>query len=218
MMYLAWAAFYEGNADDTYFRVLIPRILDDLARSHGGRLPIVIGDYPAFRAGVRSRDVEYVGQEICDGKEAFDIMFVHADCGGRNLASTLSSRCDAYIDAAARKCDFEASRAVRICPQHETEAWALTDPAAICSVLGYRGPATDLGLPQTPRQAESLTDPKAALSAAIVEASGRRKIRPGRLLPLIAQTQRLSELRRARSYRNFEAELRSTMQTHGFLR
>ena len=217
-MYLAWAAFYEGNTDDNYFRVLLPRLLDDLARNHGGKSPIVIADYPAFRAGLLSRNVEKVAEEICEGRESFDLLFVHADQGGRGLAATLSDRCDAFIEAAADLCGFQTERAIKMCPRHETEAWALADRQAICEVLGFNGNPIDLGLPSTPRQAEKLPDPKAALSTAIQRASGRRKMNPGRLLPLIAQAQRLSELRRASSFAHFENQIVDAMTRYGFMR
>lgn len=217
-MYLSWAAYYEGNTDDQYYRVLIPRLLDELVRAHNGRLPITIADYPALRVGERDRSREVVASEMCEGRGAFDLFFVHADTGGRGLQGSLGERCQAFIDAAVELCDFDADAAVRMCPKLETESWALADGDAVCAALGFNGTAADLGIPTSARDIERLPDPKATLTRALSEASRRRKLKSNRLLPLIAQTQRLDRLRRLSSFRQFETDVLSALGKGGFLR
>ena len=84
MRYVSWAALYEGSSDALYFDVLIPRMLRDMIACEGNTLADV-PDNAVVRLGHRSRQVETVAQEICHYREAFDLVFIHADTGGRDV-------------------------------------------------------------------------------------------------------------------------------------
>ena len=215
-MYLGWAAYYEGASDAAYFDVLIPRVLDDILLREGTR-PITVPEGPALRLGVRSRQVDHVAAEICEGRDAFHLLFVHADTGGRALAVNIASRREAFAQAAYDLCGWPLDRTVQISPRHESEAWALADPGAICRALGYTGDKGPLGFPVTPRAAEKLPNPKAELDRIVQQVSGRRHKGTGGLLTSVAREQSLSTLRRARSFQSFEEELRSSLTTLGCL-
>lgn len=217
-MYCAWGTYYEGGTDEDYFNVLLPRILEDVVCRLAKTLPVMIGDFPSVRAGSTDRSRAAVAHEICQGSESFDIFFVHADVGGRGVATTLRERCEAFIEAAYELCGFDRGKAVPLCPRHETEAWAISDAAAVCEALGYRGAPASLQLPDSPQAAERLTDPKAVLDAAIALASNGRRRASSRILPAIAQRQRLSQLRLMPSFQTFEGGLLECLQQRGFLR
>jgi hypothetical protein len=113
-----------------------------------------------------------------------------------------------YCEAMQALCNWPPVRCITIAPRHETEAWALADPQAVTSALGYLGPPDSIGLPSGANQAERLGDPKAVLAAAVTGVRGRRRpYDPKQILPAIAQRQSLATLRRAQSFAAFEIRL-----------
>ena len=217
-MYLPYALFCEGSSDFAYLEVLIPRVIDDLVCDRG-RLQVDVPSAPAFRLGQSGRSVDAVAQEACDKREAFLLTLIHADTGGTNQAQTLDSRSVAYCAKIQEVCGLPPARCVLVCPRHETEAWALADPAAVLDALGYKGPATDLGLPKDAREAESLPDPKDTLRMAVARARGRARQRrdASAVLPGIAQRQSMDALRGAPFFRRFEESLVAALQDVGAL-
>lgn len=205
MTYVSWAVLYEGDADAAYFDVLIPRVMEEIVRSQGTRH----SNIPTTSAiRLRRGAVADVAREACAAKDAFHLVFIHADTGGRNLEAGLGGRLDAYCAAMQALCSWPPVRCITIAPRHETEAWVLTDPQAVTSALGYLGSPDSIGLPSSANQAERLGDPKAVLAAAVTEVRGRR--RPfdiKQVFPAIAQRQALDALRQAESFAAFEASL-----------
>jgi hypothetical protein len=90
------------------------------------------------------------------------------------------------------------------------EAWILADPRAVVAALGYNGDPQDIGLPADAKAAEKLVDPKATLSAALKQVSGRRRrsVKIEQLLSAIAQRQSFVALRASTSFQEFETRLR----------
>lgn len=213
-MYLAWSAFYEGATDAQYFNVLIPRLLDDIIRECGKR-PCDVGELPAVEFGVRNRSFENVAEEICARKNEFHIIFVHADLGGRGQAVNVAQRREQLIQKAQEKCGFDPQMAVMLSPEKELEAWALSDVAAVKAALGVKDIPGNL-MPATPEAAEKLPDPKANLDR-IVQSVVRKRSAARQILVRIAQEQSIEELRRADSFKTFEACLRDVLGQHGFL-
>ena len=208
MTYVAWAVVYEGDTDAAYFNVLIPRLMEDLAIA-GTKLPN-IPTVPAIR--LKRGGPEEVAKEACATSDAFYIVFIHADTGGRGLASSIGSRSTAYCEEMHKLCGWSTDRCVLISPRHETEAWILADPAAVTGTLGYTGSAASLGLPTTPAEAERLIDPKATLRQAIAQVRGRRRaIDLAQVFPAIAQRQSLAELRKSPSFQAFEDGVRKAL-------
>lgn len=75
-----------------------------------------------------------------------------------------------------------------------------------------------IGLPVTAREAEALADPKATLAKAIQRVrGGRRSIRSEELYPAIAQRQSFNELRRTKSFADFERRLKAGLADIGCL-
>lgn len=215
MRYVSWAALYEGASDALYLDVLLPRIIRDLVAREGTDL-VEVPDVPAVKLGTRGRSVDKVAEEACTFRDAYDVIFIHADTGGRGLERGLANRADAYCDALLTRCDWPFDRCITITPRHETEAWLLADGTAVTKALGYNGNPVDVGLPDDARAAERLADPKQVLAAAVeIIAGRRRKQSVDNLFPAIAQRQQLELLRRSASFVQFEDRLRACLQSVG---
>jgi hypothetical protein len=172
MTYVSWAALYEGETDAVYFDILIPRMMEEIVTSRGTRHSTI----PTASAGrLRRGAVAEVAREACAASDAFHLVFIHADTGGRNLEGALQMRLYAYCEAMQALCSWPPVRCITIAPRHETEAWALADSQAVTSALGYLGPPDSIGLPSSADQAERLGDPKAVLAAAVTGVRGRRR-------------------------------------------
>lgn len=216
MTFISWATFHEGVSDAAYLEVLLPRLMEDLIASrgtHSSDIPAA----PAVQLGRNGREVDAVAAEACEAKDAFEIVFIHADTGGRALESGIAGRSVSYCERMHEMCEWPPARCVQIRPRHETEAWILADPAAVCSALGYRGNHRQVGLPSNAIAAERLVDPKATLAAALRLIAGprRRRVQVEQLFPAIAQRQSIDELRRSRSFQEFEARLVACLQSMG---
>ncbi len=214
-MYLSWSAYYEGASDAQYFNVIIPRLLDEIVRDCGKR-PCDVGEYPALEFGIGNRSFDEVAVQICERKNEFHIIFVHADLGGRAQAVNVAQRREQLIQKAHEICGFDPQVAVMLSPKKELEAWALADAAAVKIALGVTEISPGL-MPTTPTAAERLPDPKASLDAIVKSVTSRRS-EPRNILVRIAQEQSIDELRRANSFRTFEASLRDALAHAGFLR
>ncbi len=162
--------------------------------------------------------MEAVAAEACEAKDAFYLVVIHADTGGRAQNENIGARSVQYCEAMQERCAWPPQRCIVMTPSHEMEAWVLADPSAITSAFGYRGNARDLGLPDNPQEAERLVDPKAILSAAVQQIRGRRSPdRMEQLLPAIAQRQNIESLRKSRSFLEFENNLRAGLANLGCL-
>ena len=208
-MYLAYGVFYEGSSDAQYFDVLIPRILEDLISKHAARTV----DFPAtptVRLGAGGRTVERVAREMCAARESVDLVFVHADTGGRNVEAGIGTRSDAYCACARDACGFPSDCCICIRVRHETEAWALGDPQAVSDALGFSG---ELDIPSGAAAAEKLLDPKAVLRDAVRAARGRRfrQTDIASLLPIIAQKQDIDRLLASTSFSDFYEDTASAL-------
>jgi hypothetical protein len=215
--YVCWAALYEGNSDRAYFNVLIPRVIENLLLTEGVRNSSVTTS-PTVELGGKGRSIEAVAAEACEAKDAFHLVVIHADTGGRAQNENLAARSIQYCEAMSARCNWPEQRCVVMTPSHEMEAWALADPSAITSAFGYRGNAKDIGLPDNPKEAERLVNPKATLAFAVQKIRGRRS--PDlmeQLLPAIALRQDIESLRKSRSFLEFEVKLRAGLASLGCL-
>jgi hypothetical protein len=205
MTYLSWAVLYEGDTDAAYFDLLIPRLMDEIVMVHGTRHSNIPAA-PALR--LRREAVGKVAKEACQAREAFYLVFIHADTGGRNVEPGLEKRSGAYCEAMRELCEWPPVRCITISPRHETEAWILADSQAVTSALGYIGSPDSIGLPVNAAQAERLDDPKAVLSRAVGQVRGRRRnFDVKQIFAAIAQRQSFTALRQTRSFTAFEASL-----------
>ncbi len=211
MRYVSWAAFYEGGSDALYFDILFPRLIRDIVAREGTDV-VEVPDIPAVKLGQQGRGIAHVAAEACAFRDAFDILFIHADTGGRAQESRLDDRASAYCLALAERCAWPKGQCITVSPRHETEAWLLADGLAVTDALGYCGSPNEIGLPEQAQDAERLHDPKQTLRDAIERVAGRRRSQSvSNIFPAVAQRQRLDELRRSRSFRDFETQLRQCL-------
>lgn len=216
MSYLSWVAFYEGRSDAAYYDILLPRLMDELTLLEGRR-PVTVPQAPALSLSV-GREIDRVAQEICRNTQSFDVLFIHADTGGRGLEAGLDARSGAYCRAVRDRCNWPEERCVIIAPRHEVEAWVLADPEAVMEALGIAGDPISYGLPSDAAAAEALLDPKAALISVTSRLSRRKSQRnSSALFSRVAQGQRLEALRGSRSFQSFEADLRRALVSLGYL-
>lgn len=218
MKYVSWASFYEGPSDALYLDVLLPRMIRDLVAQRGVDV-VEVPDAPAVRLGERGRAIENVAEEACEFSNAYEVVFIHADTGGRALEQGLDNRAQAYCEAFNARCEWPLNRCLTITPRHETEAWLLADGQAVAATLGYTGNPTEIGLPATAKAAEKLGDPKLTLANAMKEVRGRRRnYEIANLFPAIAQRQRLDMLRGSQSFASFEGRLSACLIALGCIR
>ncbi len=215
-MYLAYALFCEGPSDYSYFEVLLPRVIESVVLRRG-RVPVDVPEQPAVRLDRRGRRVDDVAAEACGRREAFDVVFVHSDTGGRSQRARVDYRSSVYCEKMHELCEWRLERCVLLRPASMTESWALADPQAVLDTLGYRGTPTELGLPADAEQAESHPNPKTCLDSALRAVRGPRGSRRDSLLPLIAQRQSIDALGRSRSFKEFEDGLKSALHDLGIL-
>ena len=205
MTYVSWAAFYEGVTDQAYFNLLIPRTMEEIILRDGVR-HATVPPFPAVQ--FQRASVEKVAREVCRAIDAFHLVFIHADTGGRALETSLERRAYAYCEAIQAFCNLAPSRCITISPRHETEAWVLADPKAVLSALGYTGSPESVGLPCDAGQAEQLKSPKETLASAVKQIRGKRRpFTATQIFPAIAQRQDLTALRRSKSFASFEQNL-----------
>ncbi len=100
MIYLAWAGFYEGGGDRTYYAVLLPRVMEEIIISEAIQ-QVTVATTPMIELGRNGREVDTVATEICLNKDQIHLLFIHADTGGR--ASEDISRQDHRHTAKPRK-------------------------------------------------------------------------------------------------------------------
>ena len=215
-MYLAYALFCEGPSDYSYFEVLLPRVIESTVL-RVGRVPVDVPERPAVRLGRRGRAVEAVAAEACDHLEAFHVVFVHADTGGRGQLATVGHRSRAYCEKMHDLCELPSGRCVLLRPASMTESWALADPQAVLDTLGYRGTPSELGLPADAERAEEHPNPKTCLDSALRRVRGTRRSHGDTLLPAIAQRQSIDALGRSKSFREFEDSLQGALHDLGLL-
>ena len=215
-MYLAYALFCEESSDYSYFEILLPRVIESTVL-RVGRVTVDVPERPAVRLGRRGRTVDEVAAEACDRREAFHVVFVHADTGGRAQLARIGHRSRAYCEKMHELCEWRLERCVLLRPASMTESWALADPQAVLDTLGYRGTPSELGLPADAEQAEDHPNPKACLDSALRAARGTRRSRVDSLLPAIAQRQSIDALGRSKSFQEFEVGLERALLDLGIV-
>jgi hypothetical protein len=216
MTYLSWSLYVEGTTDSQYLGVLIPRLISYILADSDGQ-EAVIPEGPVLLFGIQRSTLRKVSSEACQGKEAFHLLFVHGDAGGRALALQLHHRTCALCDLTFEICEFPKERCVVAAPNREIEAWTLADPNAIRLSFGLRQGTALQEVPPNARHVEDIPDPKAIVERLMIHlAAGRRK--PGRKWPYesIAQGQNLSRLLEVPSFRTFAEDLKVALRTLGY--
>lgn len=158
MRVVQFALVREGKSDDglaTLIRALLVR----------AGVPGVIGAARSYTGTTRERLERVLAEEVIA-----DLIFIHRDSDARDPAERRAEVMDVATEFGC------ADRVVAVVPVQETEAWLLTDEAAIRTAVGRPGGKAPLGLPSV-RHIEATAKPKELLKSACnsaSEASGRR--------------------------------------------
>ena len=107
MTHVSWAALYEGATDQAYFELLIPRVMEEIIMLHGTRHSTIP---PAPAVILKRAAVDKVAQEACDTKDAFHLVFIHADTGGHAREANLEERSFQYCEAMHELCKWPPVR------------------------------------------------------------------------------------------------------------
>lgn len=215
MTYIAWTMFAEGSSDREYFEVLIPRILQyKVVRAEGPNAEIAETPVPVFRRS--DRDLRAAAREACKAKDAFHVLFVHGDTGGREQEGQVDGRTLALCRRMGECCEFDCRRCVVVTPRPETEAWCLADQEALRNALGVSEGFEFIELPAQADQLEKLENPKQTTMEIMSRIMGR-KSRKRRKFPyaVIAQVQDIETLNRLPAMREFEDRLDVALATLG---
>ena len=213
-MFLAWGLCVEGASDQSYLSALIQSALENNLIEQG-RLPVEVAPDPAVVMFLRGNHRD-VANCICKAKEAFDILFIRGDSGGRAQARSLQRRTCAYCHAAFEQCQFPPVRCVAVAPTRELEAWVLADSEALAGALGYTGDITLLTDPSCERP-EDIPDPKATLRSVVQQIRGSRRFELHDTFNAIATRQKLWRLRRLESYLRFEKRVVQALSDLGLV-
>jgi Domain of unknown function (DUF4276) len=147
--YLTTALLCEGREDERFFSALIERQVRELSLLDPGFGSGAVELQPCRTTWAADR----VDAAVFEAAAAFDIVFMHNDYNERGKIDALRTRLADTLP--------EQTRLVAVVPIRETEAWLLTDPEAL-----PRGGSRD-ALPTSPRNVESIADPKKPLAAAL---------------------------------------------------
>ncbi len=147
-----------------------------------------------------------------------DLLIVHRDTEREPLATR-----KAEIDRAIEDVS-PCPPVVCLVPVRMTEAWLLSDEAAIRNAAGNPAGRIALDLPR-PRELESIPDPKERLDQALLRAtelSGRRLERSRRRLSPMKHrvgelTPSFEALRQLPAFSSFEVSLREALQSRGWV-
>jgi hypothetical protein len=194
MTYVSWALYVEGPTDRSYLGVILPRLISYLLISANGPVATV-PDNPVEVFGIPKDKLDSIAELICAGKEAFHLVFVHGDLGGRGISSTVDSRTCALCDKISERCDFQRERCILAVPNREIEAWTLADPLAIRAAFGFPADRDLPHIPTKPHHVESLPDPKVTRDDFLKAISaGRRRALARWPYESIAQEQDIARL------------------------
>jgi hypothetical protein len=191
---------YTLLADGTSDEVILP-IINWLIEQHcpGARiLPAFARDFGPVGNALEVRVATALRNFPCD------LLFVHRDAEGMSREDRVAEVTDAMRDL--------GTPFIPVIPVRMTEAWLLSDEAAIRFAAGNASGRLALNLPRR-RQWETLADPKAVLFEALTAASGRSgralaKFRPEKARGLVTQrSESFAALRGLQAFDAFESDL-----------
>jgi hypothetical protein len=160
----------EGQSDERFLKPLFERVVPVLGLEHSGAHLIV----DVRRAWADAQRPDEIVEALQTEAGQFDLVLYHHDGKPRRVA-------DEKIAEVRRA--LEAARLTRpmieVVPIREVEAWMLADPEAIAAAWGVPSESVGMLVPASPRDVESIGDPKSLLRD-VVESfkRPRRRSRP----------------------------------------
>jgi hypothetical protein len=215
MRYVALGLFAEDASDQQFLQRIIFRAVHQKAvEIHKGAVEV----QDAFVRGAEfksehraERVFEAFGEFLNQG--AIDLLFIHAD-GDTNPKRALTERIAPCIARIGQEQFAAAFAVVPVIPVRMTEAWALSDPTALQSVLGTTLSPSDLGLADhILRSLETFADPKALLKEVMQRSGAQKSRRREYSIPRgLADRIDLAILRKLSSFSRFEEHMEQALR------
>lgn len=220
MHFLGLAVYAEGSSDYQFLRPLLQRACEDVCIKRARRLIDVTEVIPLNHESSEndaSRQDRIVNAAV-QHRGAWRLVFVHGDGAGDPVAARTSLVQPALNSLSVQ---FPDCRGVAVVPVRETEAWAIIDGDALRQVFCTNLTDQQLGIPRSSRDVEADLDPKATLRAAYLAtnpAPQRRRHGVGSYLGSLGDSVSLDKLRSLNSFKEFEADLTSSLDAIGIFR
>lgn len=221
MRYLGLALYAEGPGDYQFLSPLLQRLCDALCRE-AAMQPVDIGDIVGLDHSAAVSDRPRA-ERILDAARAhagaWQLLFVHGD-GAADPMAARARLTQPALDLLAGEFGGRG-RGVAVVPIRETEAWAICDGDALREVFGSTLDDRQLGLPPSPRDAETVVDPKRLLAEAFSRSNpSPRRLRRGvsPMLNALGGAVSLVRLRQLSAFQLLEAELRQALKDLRVLR
>lgn len=226
MHYLQLALLAEGSSDHRFLPTILRKLAIDLCSRHATR-PIDVADdvldLTALRISSDMNDEdrgEKTRKILLDAAKSFNILFVHADGGGEPQRARIS-QFEPWAEWTRGQDVFQESRPVAVVPVREMEAWTLADGDALRAAFGTVLSDDELGLPNRPKDVETILDPKKTLEEVHTRVVGRRrrkKERTATFLSAIGERIRLDLLRQIPAFEVLDGDLQQALRDLGYFR
>ncbi|WP_089416036.1 DUF4276 family protein [Vitreoscilla filiformis] len=218
MRYLNLALYSEGRTDDRFLSGLLLRLTQDVCAGdvEMAEQVLALADPGSPSSGTRH---DRILQAATAARGAWQILFVHADADA-DANRARSERVDPALALLKQRFGLKGL-GVGVVPVRNCEAWALADGDALRRVFGTRLDNQALGLPATPKQVESISDPKQVLEAAFkaTRPSGRHaRAGVASRLTQLGEEVSLDLLRQVSAFSALDSELRQALASMHILR
>ncbi|HEX8696340.1 MAG TPA: hypothetical protein VF746_28235 [Longimicrobium sp.] len=222
MSFLGLALFAEGSTDYRFLGSLLPRVVEEVYLAKGER-PLEIGDVVPLTSPEEHRDSTRevkIAEAARVEAGSFHILFVHADGGTRPTRVRGEQVTPGLARALAELGPGYAG--VAVIPVREMEAWAVADGNALRAAFRTTLSDAELGVPERPRDCESLRDPKAVLNSAFGNTlrGSRSRIASTAAgsLQLIAETIDLARLADLPAFQSLRGEIEQALRHLKYIR
>lgn len=207
---LKTAIAVEGASDETFFKVLVDRVLKDIGMVH--REPgFRVGAPAVFRRGPDT----WVSlcKQLCDPSAEFDLAFFHYD--GTSRPEREAKKSWEPMLREWERVDGSKPLLLQLVPVKEMESWALADLDEVNQLAGKSVKAQGVHEAAHLPDVERLSDPKRTLDDAL--RSGKRKRSVHVHLQLLAERASLTKLMSVPSFRDWRAETIAGLAKLGFI-
>jgi hypothetical protein len=205
------SGFYgEGNSDKYFFPTLCLRVLANMGPNEAF-LPVEPLEKPSIPEPTHKNFLLAIAKEYVN----FDLLFIHVDADAPDIELAYQNKILPVLQSAQASPKIYNTNWVAIIPVRNLEAWILADFEAFKASTGTKLPATELGFPPRPIDAEKLADPKATLNQALKLAYKKRTSNYEDELGSIAKRINLNMLRKLPAYQGFEQQLHTVLERVG---
>lgn len=209
MRSLDFAFYGEGIRDYGFLLPLVERTLQAI-------LPhIAIQGIRLDKLNVSGMNQVEKMRRIAEESRGSGLVIFHLDADYSDTSRADSERFQPGYAEILKQPDRFNVNIVPLIPVRMTEAWMVVDFDAFRSVIYTDWTASDLGFPETPKQVESIPDPKLTFEQAVKKASSKRR-RP-RKIPLdevylpLSEKIALNKLREVPAYQEFEERIHKVL-------